>query len=104
MNFETLLPILHEHRKTIAENLDEASRKQLIQYLESYISSGQISDDFFILCGSKFPDFAESKRIGSKDKEKLTPANIKTFTNELIEAVKTEALKKQYSKPEKKEK
>ncbi len=87
MNFETLLPILHEHRKTIAENLDEASQKQLIQYLESYISSGQISDDFFIFYGSKLSDLTKSERIGSNDKEKLTPANIKTFTNELIEAV-----------------
>jgi len=85
---------LHKERETVSRKWDEASRKELLQYLESYLKSGKFSDEFFQFCGKKFP----SERLGSKDKGKLTPAGVKKIVNEIVEAVK-----KPSSKSDKKE-
>jgi len=95
--FETLVKMLHEQREIISQKWDETSRRQLIQYLESYLKSGEVMDEFFILCGEKFPK--KTERIRSEGKEKLTPVGVKKIVNELVEAIK-----KPSSKPEKKEK
>jgi len=102
MNFETLLQKLHEQRKAISQNLDDESRRQLVQHLESYISSGEVSDDFFTFCGKKFPKLTDSKRIGSKDKEKLTQSDVKKFINDIIEASENQPSKSDKKEKEKK--
>lgn len=91
MTFEKLVNMLHEQRKTIVQKWDEASRKELIQYLESYLKTGEFSDEFFQFCGKKFPK--ETNRMRSEDKNKLTPAGVRKIVNEIVEAVKKSSSK-----------
>ena len=56
--------------------------------VEAAGSSGNISRDFFFFCGKHLAEFVKSERLGSKDKGRLTPADVEKYSNELVRALK----------------
>jgi len=88
MDFETLLFRLHQHRESVAEKLDQSLCDEMISHIEAAGSSGKVSKDFFFFCGKHLAEFVKSERLGSKDKGRLTPADVEKFTNELVRSLK----------------
>jgi len=91
--FETLVQMLHEQRETISQKWDETSRRQLIQYLESYLKSGEVMDEFFILCGEKFPKPTASTRTRYEHGDSDDNDDVKILVNEIVEAIRKPSLK-----------
>lgn len=89
-----LLSELYEQRNAISQKLDKSLRCELAEHIESSVSSGEISDEFCDFCDENLKDFtdldeiAESERIRSDDKGKLTPSDVEKYSNELVRALK----------------
>jgi len=89
MDPEQLLLTLRQNPecKSIFQKLDDASRERLTECVRSSALSENAEDHFLECCGAAdLVDFG--KRLGSKDKGRLTPADVEKFTNELVSALK----------------
>ena len=75
MDPEQLLLFLKQNSecKTILQKLDDASQEKLLECVKSSALSENAEDQFLECCGAAdLVDFG--KRLGSKDKGKLTPS------------------------------
>jgi len=93
MNLETLLYQLHQQREAISEKLDNASRQQLIEYIETSVKTCKVGDDLSRFCGKYLPEFMDLERVFPK--EKLSKSDIPIYANKLIKALKEEPLPSQ---------